>query len=45
MYTSVRQNVVWTSPDILFFMEIMSDKVISEYKKSYLVYFENFHFL
>ena len=38
-----------SGPDIpglfLFFMEIMSDKVIIDHKKSYLVYFENFNFL
>ncbi len=28
-----------------FFVEIKSDKVILDLKKSYLVYFENFHFL
>jgi len=25
------------------FVEIMSDEVVLEHKKSYLVYFENFH--
>ena len=29
---------------LLFFVEIVSDKVILEHKKSSLVYFENFHF-
>ena len=38
----------WTSLDLpkllLFSVEIMSDKVILDHKKSYLVYFENFNF-
>jgi len=30
---------------LLFFVKTMPDKVILDHKKSYLVYFENFHFL
>ena len=45
---SVRQNAVRTSLDfhglLLFFVEIMSDKVILGHKKSYLSSFENFNF-
>ncbi len=29
---------------LLFFVEIISDKVILDHKNSYLVFFENFHF-
>ena len=39
----------WTFPDfpglLLVFVVIMSDKVILDHKKSYLISFENFHFL
>ena len=38
-----RQSPVWFGPAI--FEEIMPDKVILDNKKSYLVYFDNFHFL
>jgi len=45
----VRHNTVRTSLDfpglLLVFVEIMPDKVILDHKMSYLVSFENFHFL
>ena len=44
---SVRTSrLLWTSPDLYyFFVEIMSDEVILDHNKPYLVYFVNFHFL